>query len=82
MKGQFPFGQSFRGGTASSHFYNSPIPNQCLGCLCSGGAHGKDADYGFEFTFNLTTGGRIDLKTAGNGLQSCEVPEEGGKLTF
>ena len=82
MWSQMPFGQVFQGGIASTHFGNSPIPNQCLGCLCSGGSHGKEANYSFEFTYNLTVGGKIHLKTAGSGLQTCRVPESGGKVTF
>ncbi|CAG8437597.1 6967_t:CDS:2 [Ambispora leptoticha] len=73
-----PYGKSFSGGISILHQGTIPIPNQCLGCLCAGGSHGK-SDYDFSFVFNLTVGGIIHLKTRGSEAKlatSQEIDQE------
>ncbi|WNE40731.1 MAG: hypothetical protein mread185_000188 [Mycoplasmataceae bacterium] len=63
------------------HTGTSPFNNNCLGCLCNGGSHGKP-DYNFERIYHFASGGKLVLKTRGSGIQECQIPDKGGKVVF
>ena len=42
----------------NTHIGSSPIPNNCLGCLCGGGSH-ENPNYNFSRTYNFTSRGTI-----------------------
>jgi hypothetical protein len=65
----------------SKHEGSSPFNNLCLGCLCNGGSRGN-SNYSFKDTYNFSSGGKLYLKTKGNGQQMCQIPAEGGKVIF
>jgi hypothetical protein len=52
----------------------------CLGCLTGGGHEHGGGD--FEKEMNFTSGGTLLLKTRNSGLQTCQVPPQGGKVVF
>jgi hypothetical protein len=63
------------------HSGTSPVPNNCLGCLCGGGSHGNP-NYSFYNEMDTIYGGSIHLKTRGGGLQTCLISTGGGTIIF
>jgi len=53
----------------------------CLGCFANGGSRGNP-NYNFFRKWEFTTGGKIDFKSTANGVESCQIPPEGGIVFF